>query len=278
MEIIDEFPRVHWPVVRKAVEPYKNHPAIDAIWTEIAAQWLAVIRDHLGGRYRIYRGKHLFLLSAGEPRAVRRTLALGDAAYERLDGVLCRTAEERGLGKHVVLMLDTQKIYYDYISYFYAESEREYGMSAGKHLGTGYRHTVVNAVYRHSEHTMVHELAHNMVTRRPLPLWLNEGLAQTMEDMVPGKRPPMLNAKHVRAHRRYWEWFGIERFWNGTAFRAGGGRRLSYELSDILFRNLVVNRKRRKGIGVYSLQSAHRDDAGAAALLAGVWLPAAGTR
>jgi hypothetical protein len=261
---IDSFPRIQWSKVREAVKPYSDHPAIGALWTELAAQWLGVIRDHYGRGYRIIESKHLLLLSAQEAGQNKRLLAVGDAAYERLEKLLHRTPQERGRGMHVVLLMHVSDDYYDYVSYFHEERDRAYGRSAGMHIGDGYRHTVINAALRRSHKTLVHELAHNMVAHRPLPLWLNEGLAQTIEDMVAGHRPPLINARGVRLHRRYWSWFGTDHFWEGRGFRDVGSQRLSYQLSEIIFRNLLANRARNKRLSEF-LATASYKDAGSAA-------------
>lgn len=264
VEVIDKVPRIQWAKVREAVKPHAEHPALARIWTEIAAQWLGILRDHFSAGYNLYEGEHMLLLSADDPGPSRRLLSTGDHAYRRLDKLLNRSEEERGHGKHVVLLLKTNEQYYDYISHYYAEREQPYGVSAGVFLRKGYRHTAINAVCRSSHRTLVHELAHNMVALRPVPLWLNEGLAQTMEDMVPGYRAPIINARQVRLHRRYWGWFGLKHFWDGTAFSNIGSRRLSYQLAEILFRNLLAHRQRSRRMTEF-LAAAHFKDAGLAA-------------
>lgn len=112
--------------------------------------------------------------------------------------------------------------------------------------------------------TLVHELAHHMVADRPLPRCLNEGLAQFMEDMVPGYRPPIIDHRQARLQRRYWSWHGMHHFWDGRAFSLKSSQRLSYQLAQILFRNLASHRLRSTRLQEF-LATAHRDDAGAAA-------------
>jgi hypothetical protein len=262
VEIIDGFPRVHWSRVRKAAEVYAKHPALDQIWTELAAQWLGIVSRQLGGDYRICESDHL--LSAQVPQAARHLLEIGDAAYNRLAGLLRRESHPRGMGKHAILLFDTTASYYDYISYFYAETDRGYGASSGVHISRGYRHTAINNKSSAVLRTLVHELAHDMVDNLPLPRWLNEGIAQFSEDLVPGYRAPIIDSAAVRLQRRYWSWFGIDHFWNGRGFLLKPSQRVSYQLAEVLFRNLCADRNRRAGLGEF-IGSAHRDDAGAAA-------------
>jgi hypothetical protein len=263
IEKVDGFPRINWARMREAVKPYSQHPALDLLWTELAAQWLGLIREHSGKRYDIYEGKHLLLLSAHEPATALRLAKFGDYAYARLEKLLQRSQQQRGFGKHVVMHMKDQPDYYDYVSYFHGEGER--GKSAGLHISRGYRHTVINGGYKDSVfRTLAHELAHDMVSKRPLPHWLNEGLAQWAEDMVPGYRPPLIDARQARLHHRYWSWFGLAHFWNGRGFPGVGSQRLSYQLADILFRNMANHPSRGRKLHEF-LATADRKDSGAAA-------------
>jgi hypothetical protein len=115
----------------------------------------------------------------------------------------------------------------------------------------------------------VYESAHMLVMssqapQRPLPRWLNEGLAQFAEDLVPGYRPPIIDHREVRLQHRYWSWFGTSHFWSGKAFDLKSSQRVSYKLAEVLFRNLVSDRRHRRGLAKF-LATAHRQDAGAAA-------------
>jgi len=261
IEVVDGLPRVHWSRLQQAVTPYRAHPALNQIWTELAAQWLGVIRRHVGERYQIYESCHLLLLSPQTLGEARRFLEVGDAAYQRLEHLLQRPALARGLGKHVVLVFQPASLYYDYIACYYPESDRVYGASGGIQISDGYRHTVLNGP---SLRILVHELAHDRVSDRPLPLWLNEGLAQFAEDLVPEYRSLPIDPRQARLQRRYWSWFGIEHFWDGSAFVHSSSQSLSYQLADILFRNLATHPQRRCHLAAF-LAAAQHSDAGQSA-------------
>jgi len=265
IEIVDHFPRVNWAIVRKAVTQYQQHPAINRLWTELGAQWLVLIGKDLGEHYKLYESDHLLLMS-GQPNVTRTLATIGDAAYIRLERIIGRLAADRELGKHAVVVFDTMEAYFDYVSYFHPDREGAYGMSAGMHIGRGYGHTILNGKLQTIDRTLVHELAHHMVSHRSLPLWLNEGIAQFVEDLVPGYRSPLVDHRQVRLHRRYWTWFGINHFWAGHSFKSVPSQRLSYQLSDILFRNLVSHPLRRKRLHEF-IATAHPGDAGATACM-----------
>jgi hypothetical protein len=257
-------PRVNWDVVREAVKTYQDHPALNQIWTELAAQWLGLLGRSLNPIYKLYEGRHLLMLTAARPERVRLLLDTGDAAYERLQNLVRRTTAQRGNGKHAVIVMAVAAHYYAYLSYYHPEQDKPIAMSGGTFLSHGYRHTVIDGQRNTDYRTLVHELAHDSVSHLTLPLWLDEGIAQSVEDMVPDYRPPFIDGRQARLHRRYWSWFGLDHFWTGKSFHAVSSQRLSYQLADILFRNLRNDRKRGKRLGDF-VTTATRDDVGAAA-------------
>jgi hypothetical protein len=266
VETVEGFPRIHWDVVKKEAARYSSHPAISQIWTEVAAQWLGIVGRKLGEEYQISESRFLILLSAQSAGEAKRFLAIGDEAYERLEGIVGRTEKERGRGKHAVIVLNKTAEYYDYVAHFYPEREKEYGNSRGMHVADGYRHTVVDGKSRSKLGILVHELAHDVVAGRNIPRWVNEGFAQCAAEMVKvsGYVRQALDERQVRIQQRYWSWFGIDRFWNGSAFLDRSSQRVSYTLAKILFRNLVTDRVRGRVVGTF-LQTADRKDAGEAA-------------
>lgn len=262
--VYEGIPRVDWKSVRADVDPYRDHPGIDRIWTELAAQWLGILGRTLGPSYRLFEGKHLLMLSPSPPERVRLLLDTGDAAYARLQNLIPRTPGQRGFGKHAVIVAGANTHYYAYVSYYQPEQEKTIVTSGGMFLKHGYRHTVINGNRNADYRALVHELTHESVSHLELPLWLEEGLAQSMEDMVPEYRPPIIDGRQARLHRRYWSWFGTDHFWRGTSFASVPSQKLSYQLSDILFRNLRNHRQHGRRLGEF-VTTASRKDAGAAA-------------
>jgi hypothetical protein len=131
-------------------------------------------------------------------------------------------------------------------------------------IGDGYRHTVINGIY--ASHTILaHELAHAMVSARPLPLWLNEGLAQMAESLARNRPGAIeMTARQGRAHRRCWGRGRIQQFWAGQTFHPATSQRASYQLAQVLFHNLLAAPARRQGVAAL-LKTADDKDAGAAA-------------
>ena len=90
----------------------------------------------------------------------------------------------------------------------------------------------------YSEPIAVHELTHACLAHLPIPLWLNEGMAVLMEDVLAGHRL-FLDKEMVKRHQKYWNEETIQGFWSGESFLAfDDGQELSYNLAHILVRNI----------------------------------------
>ncbi len=90
-----------------------------------------------------------------------------------------------------------------------------------------------------AEATAAHELTHACLAHLPLPLWLNEGLAVTMEHAICNYR---LHNRHERLpeHTAFWNQATMQGFWSGDAFgQPDEGSSLSYELASWCVQALV---------------------------------------
>src|SRR6185503_13228355 len=113
-------------------------------------------------------------------------------------------------------------------------------------------------------HTLVHELTHDCLAHLPLPPWLNEGVAQTIERMLTWKREPVLHQELADQHRNYWTEENIQEFWAGTSFhQPGDPQTLSYSLAEIIVQLLTS----QKGDFKEFLRRATYVDAGQTAAL-----------
>jgi hypothetical protein len=164
---------------------------------------------------------------------------------DHIDRLLDRVgALDRG-GPHVIVVLDSDERHYDYIDCFRAE-DGAYGSSAGTCVTRGYVHIVVgpgDASSRRS--TIAHELTHVYLTGHDLPLWLEEGLAQLVQEHAAGERFH-LTREDQREHREHWSASGLEPFWCGDAFSMPDeSQRLAYQLAHVLVRSIISDRGRR---------------------------------
>ena len=258
------FIKPNWAAVYDWVDANVPVDQLNETWTLLAGQWLNALRETLGEGYSIVESDDFVLVGRTDARLTNRILSSSEHARRTILKTLPDVARDEGYGKHVVLALVDVESYYDYISDFYSE-EGEFGLSCGVFLDEGYGHFAICLAYGDDyERTIAHELNHNLLRHLPLPLWLNEGVTQVMEDMVLGGSYFSTDHEIVRRHRAYWNPKTIDAFWSGESFSLpDDGQELSYHLSQVLFRNLMSDFP--KQISSF-LNSAHHSDAGDKAL------------
>jgi hypothetical protein len=90
------------------------------------------------------------------------------------------------------------------------------------------------------EAVFVHELTHNFVNHRGLPLWVEEGVTQFVEYSVThGDFLWDLNRHEAERQRRHWRRHGLQGFWTGESFHRPRTMDWSYTLARILITNMI---------------------------------------
>jgi hypothetical protein len=179
----DGFHRADWDFVRRWIESHIRPEDLDGAWNEAALIWVSKLREDLDGGYRILQSRQSVLL-CDRPLAIARWLLdyagrtaltikehLGDAAWQG------------GFGKDVILVFSDADDYYEYLAYHTPDGEQP--ASGGVCIHSGYTHIAVP--WRDeldAANTIVHELTHNCLAHLPLPLWLNEGVAVTLQKSI----------------------------------------------------------------------------------------------
>lgn len=239
MPVVDGFPRPDWDEISRRI-----YSRPDSTWSESwhawARRWLDAMLEHLHDGYRIAESDNFFVLSAQEDRYVELLSAFLERALGRIVADLEGIASDEGDGKHVVLIFDEQETFYRYKAYFYPE-EGEFILSAGTFLNLTYGHfTFPFLEMSEAEATSAHELTHACLRHLPLPLWMDEGFAVTMEDEICGSAPLRMENERFAEHARFWNEVTIQEFWSGQAFnRTDEGSDLSYELARYCIRSLA---------------------------------------
>lgn len=239
MPVIDGFPRPDWSKVWDRFDECNTDDEREEVSTELARGWLAAVKDAAGEGYEVFESEHfLFLTSKGRERALNLARVAERAFKEMVEG-LPGIAGKEGHGKFVCLAFRDVDTYYEYLSYFYPEGE--FGASSGCYVSDGYVHFVMNHGEQLTlEFTLVHELTHACLRGCPLPLWLEEGVTQMMEEAILGYSNFTMSREELDRHQEFWDENGLSCFWWGSSFqRADDGMELSYVLAQVLTRNLL---------------------------------------
>ena len=238
MPVIDGYPRPDWPAIARLI-PEEQPEHAHEHWCAVARAWMDATAEHLGAPYKVIETTNFLILSPLEARTDRLLQGFVEKAWKqilsRLDGV----ATDQGFGKRVIMLFHSQEAYYAYTSHFYQEGVHP--LSSGVFLNAEYGHTAIPFYdLSETEATIAHELTHCYLRDLPIPLWLDEGLAVTIENDICSNRPLRMDAERMAEHNGFWNKDTIQEFWSGESFaRVDEGNGLSYELARYCIRALA---------------------------------------
>ncbi|MBI5684758.1 MAG: hypothetical protein HZC54_06730 [Verrucomicrobia bacterium] len=260
------FPRPDWQAVSDWISaniPESNW--FDA-WHQASLMWIGRLKDRLKDEYVISESKNFVLLAPKNTEQEKKVTAFLESTLRRVLASLAGMAADEGYGKHVVLVFRTLAEYYAYVAHFYPDC-REINMSSGMFLPYGYMHFVTTSDGQQQlAPVLVHELTHNCLAHLPLPTWLNEGLAMTLENAIAGTAQFELDRESAGKHRAFWNDETIQEFWSGESFhRTDDGSQLSYHLSQVLMHRICFSESQTSSQFRTFVQHSDYKDAGNAA-------------
>ena len=239
IDVREGLPRPKWDAISAWADTNIAPASLDESWTQIARDWLTHLANSLPHDYTLHESPE-FLLLAADGSLGQKVISSSERARRVILKTLSGVASDQGFGKHVILLFADTDSYYDYVTDFYPD-EGEFALSGGMFFNTGYGHFAICPAYGDDyERVIAHELNHALLRHLPLPLWLDEGVTQVIEDVVMDSSYFMVDHEILRRHRDYWTSQTIDAFWSGESFYSpDDGQELSYHLSQILFRNLM---------------------------------------
>ena len=208
-------------------------------WCNAAASWLGKLGGAFSEPLLLRESANFFALSALNERETQVLLDYAERALKRNLATLEGIASDDGLGKHVVMVLPSEDDYYRYVSEYYPQ-DGEFALSGGMFIQNGHGHFVFcKGSMDTMEPTLVHELAHALVSHLPLPAWVNEGLAVNTERRW-APRPPQYKPHELAyMHSKFWNAEKMQEFWSGKSYlRPDEGNALSYDLAQRLIEHI----------------------------------------
>lgn len=259
----NRFPQPDWPAIEARLEARDySFAELDAFWTDRAREWVHLLRDALGTGYRGYESKNFWLISNQPETTSRRLIAWAEDTRTKVNKLLGNAAAaDQVYGKIPMLVVGDADTYYEYYAGYVAEGE--YALTSGVYINRGYGHFLFTYLdLSEAEIVLAHELTHSLVSHLPLPLWLNEGLAQLCEIWVTGRDVTRYD-EIKESIDTFWTEDSIQGFWSGHSFsRPDEGQMHSYHLAKVLTRKLTGDLERFRAF----LREADAADAGTAAL------------
>ncbi len=232
-----EIYRPDWNSIANKVDDSLSQRGLNAYWNSVCNDWLSKLADSLEGQYDISETSHFFILSDESDRYLTLFSDFLEKKRKRILATLPGIVSDKGFGKHVVLIFKDVDQYYDYIDYYYPENST-CAPNAGIFIDDGFGHFAFPTQdLSIAEPIAVHELTHACLAHLEIPLWLNEGIAVTMEEMLSQPHFNYMASNMLDRHKSFWCRKSIQRFWRGDSFHElGEGQALSYALAYFLVR------------------------------------------
>jgi hypothetical protein len=239
-EVVEGFSRPNWKMIYEFVKTRVPRDDLSAAWNYIARKWLDELAADLGGGSSVRRTQSFYCLSDLDAETTKTLLNYAEFVVGTIRRYLKTAAWSGYHGRHVLLLFSDPEDYYAYISYFHRDGTHI--LSGGVFIRRGYAHIALPYIdILSAQHTLVHELTHNLLCHLPIPLWLNEGLAVVMEQLIRG-RSFLLDRELIERHRNHWNETNIQTFWSGKSYNVpGDDSQLSYSLGEILVNLLAEN-------------------------------------
>lgn len=273
------FHRADWDAIRKWIAASVSPVDAEAAWSEAALLWVNQLRDDLGGDYLVTQSRQTILLCDQPLETARWLLDYAGRTEQTIQAQLGEVAWSGASGKDVILVFSDEDDYYQYLSHHSPDGEQ--AKSGGVCIHSGYTHIAVP--WRDENdvaNAIVHELTHDCLAHLPIPLWLNEGVAVTLQKAIaPLPRgiaqsdqdalysasvnwnPPMMWDELAERHFAFWNEENVQSFWAGTSFsEPGEPNELSYSLAEV-FVKLLSERGNAAAFHAF-LQAARYEDAG----------------
>ena len=256
-EVAEGFHRADWDVIGHWIETHIAKVEWEEAWNEAALIWLGKLRDDLGGSYYLLQSRQTALLCDLPPETSRWLLAYAGDVAATIRNSLREVAWSDSLCRDVILVFSDQDDYYQYLAYHSPDGEQ--AASGGMCIHCGYTHIAIPWRNENDAASAVaHELSHDCVTHLPLPLWLNEGVAVTLQKAIAPPQqaigqsdqdalfsasinwnPPVMWEELAERHYAFWTEENIQSFWAGTSFsEPGDANELSYSLAEVFVKLL----------------------------------------
>ncbi|MCW1925431.1 hypothetical protein OKA05_22915 [Luteolibacter arcticus] len=228
-----------WEAIWDEVEAEHPPEAWHEVWCEIAREWMATVRDRLGGNYAIRESKNFLLVSTASEQKAVEVLQFLERIHARIQQTIPALLPEALYGQCPVLAFTDENDFYDYVSGYF-DDDGEFGAMGGVYLNRGYGHFALpSPQLDHYAAVMSHELCHSFLSHLPLPLWLDEAITQGVEHSITGALPYVLDREIIRRHRDYWDEKLLQSFWTGDSFGfPDDGQELSYHLARFILHSL----------------------------------------
>jgi hypothetical protein len=234
-------PQLNWPIAAPWIAARAEEgPARTLLTRAVVARWLEELRDAMPTDHRCWRtadveGVAPLDSSISILRHTERAIRVVGDALERIRAT-------RAISPFGIVALATHDDYLSFQSHF-GPSQGEFATSGGCYLSTHHTEFPLIAFPCASRwslgNVIAHELTHHALFDLDLPIWIEEGLTQMMEERATGTTSFVLNREMLERHRDRWSHGRLQDFLGGRSFHSpqDDDQELSYHLAQLVVRS-----------------------------------------
>jgi hypothetical protein len=261
-EEVHGIPRPNWTLFDNWITTEADADAFDEAWDSVTENWLHRIVDALGPQYSVAKSDHFLMLTPHSENERKHMLIAAEHAHDRVSAGLQELCMFH-YGRVLSLRFTDPNHYLRFVEDSDPVTDDKPG-TAGVFIHGGLPHMACySRTFEEFRKTVAHELSHYYVAHLPLPRWVNEAVAMTMES--DGGNAHLPRGKAAEKHFDFWTPENIQEFWYGESWREGHPAfGLSYQLAAILFDILRSELHPTPETKRAFVRDAHRSDAGEA--------------
>jgi hypothetical protein len=245
----DGLPRVDWDMAAHWISRRADTVHDEAAWRRaLMAACLDEVRDSLDRDHVRWRSANVEGLAPLGGIVVGKAMStVAERAFRALRKDLRTIRPDEPIAPIALVAIEPADSYVDFTNSYFLD-EGAFAMSGGLYLNEGpeaFPLIAVNAASRHGcEATVAHELTHHALHGTGLPSWVEEGIAQMMEERIALAPDFKLDAEMVQRQRDLWSTHDIDSFLDGSAFLCpvDDMQELSYHLAQWVVRGELTRR------------------------------------
>lgn len=241
-------PHVNWDLARVWIDRRASDQRDDDWYRRaIAAAWLDELRDTLELDHRRWRRPGVEGLGPLEGWAAKEACEWADKSLETLRHTLTPVRGAAAIPPVALICFGRHDDYYAFLARYLGDGNHP--ASPAVYLRELEGAFPIVAIQAEGQGPMLvgavaHELTHHALRESNLPLCVEEGYTQMMEERVTGVNNFSLDREMIGRHRALWSVIGLEPFLSGEGFHSTDDdhQELAYHLAQWLVRSQLQER------------------------------------
>lgn len=215
----------------------------------VTAAWLDEVRSALAVEHRRLRTANTEVIVPLRAAVGVDVAQAGERALAVIHDALRKIRGDAPIRAIAIVAIAPTDAFIDFTSHFFSEDSHT-ATFGGLYIreGSVMPLLAINAMQKgHALSVLAHELTHHALRDARLPLWIEEGLTQMMEERVTGLLAFTLTEAEREEHANEWTREALEEFVEGTSFFSphGDRQRLAYHLAQWFARACLTTQPER---------------------------------